>query len=46
MMVDIEVDDLELCRVYEIRCDGILGQPTNASLLHGVGWYTRNANPE
>jgi hypothetical protein len=46
MHVDIEVDDLELCRVYEIRCDGVLAASTKASLLHGVGWYTRNAAPK
>ena len=46
MHVDIEVDDLELCRVYEIRCDGALAASAKVSLLHGVGWYTRNAAPK
>jgi len=44
--VDLEIADLELCRVYEIRCDGVLAAGNMASLLHGVGWYTRNAAPE
>lgn len=44
--VDLEVDDLELCRVYEIRCDGVLAAAGGRTLLHGVGWYTRNAAPE
>lgn len=46
MHVDLEVDDLELCRVYEIRCDGVLAASAKATLLHGVGWYTRNAAPK
>lgn len=46
MHVDIEVEDLELCRVYEIRCDGVLAASAKAKPLHGVGYYTRNAAPK
>jgi hypothetical protein len=34
----------ELCRVYEIRCDGVRstnGEPP----WHGIAWYTRNRDP-
>lgn len=46
LLVDLDVQDLELCRVYEVRCKGVLAASTEVSLLHGVGWYTRNAVPE
>jgi hypothetical protein len=46
MTVEIEVADLELCRVFEIKCDGVLAASGKATLLHGVGWYTLNAAPE
>ena len=46
LLVDIHVQDLELCRVYEVLCKGVRGASAEASLLHGVGWYTRNAAPE
>lgn len=46
MHADLKVADLELCRVYEIRCSGVLSAQTRSKLLHGVGWYTRNAAPE
>jgi|SRR5690606_2500661 len=46
LSVDLEVADLELCRVYELRCDGVLAAGSMATLLHGIGWYTRNAAPE
>jgi len=46
MQVDLEVADLELCRVYEIRCGGVLSASVQTPLLHGVGWYTRNAAPK
>ena len=46
LFIDIEVQDLELCRVYEVRCKGVRAASAEASLLHGVGWYTRNAAPE
>jgi hypothetical protein len=35
-----------LCRVYEIRCGGVLSASVQTPLLHGVGWYTRNAAPK
>ena len=46
MAVEIEVAQPELCRVFEIRCKSVLGASARGSLLHGVGWYTRNAAPQ
>ncbi len=46
MTMDIVVDDLELCRVYEIDCAGVRSEGGAGRLLHGVGYYTRNRAPE
>lgn len=39
--LDLEVDGLEACRVYEVECDGLLSKALQRP-LHGVAWYTRN----
>ena len=44
--VEIEVADPELCRVFEVNCEGVRDAAVELSLLHGIGWYTRNAAPE
>jgi hypothetical protein len=45
LTVDLQVDDLALVRIYEIRCSGLVGRGAEASIWHGVAWYTRNASP-
>lgn len=44
--VDLRCGELEPCRVYEIRCPGVLSADGMRTPWHGVGWYTRNAAPE
>ena len=45
LSAELEVADLELCRVYEVDCPGVRAAD-GAALLHGVGYYTRNRAPE
>lgn len=46
MSVELQLADHELCRVYEVNCVGVLSKSKTRSLLHGIGWYTRNAEPK
>jgi len=43
--VEIALGDLELARVYEIRCGGVRGAGGEAP-LHGLAWYTLNRAPQ
>jgi hypothetical protein len=40
----LELADVERYRVYEIDC-GLVRSKNGGGLLHGVGYYTRNAAP-
>ena len=46
LSVDLAVDELAPCRVYEIRCPGALSAAGQATPWHGIAWYTRNVAPE
>ncbi len=42
--VDLVVDGLEDCRVYELGCKAVQSR-AGESPWHGIGWYTRNRSP-
>jgi len=46
MRVDLVVDGLGDCRVFEVKCVGVFSKQARELPWHGVGWYTRNRSPK
>ncbi len=44
--VEVELDDVTLCRVYEVKADGVRGAGDGKAPWHGIAWYTRNLAPQ
>ncbi|MFY9342443.1 MAG: hypothetical protein WAT39_08130 [Planctomycetota bacterium] len=42
--VELDLADVPLCRVYEVKCGGVRG-PAGEATWHGIAWYTRNRAP-
>lgn len=42
--VALALDDVELCRVYELACPGVRAVDGQRP-WHGIAWYTRNREP-
>ncbi len=46
--VELSIEGLELCRVYEVKCAGVRGGGGDGEPVapwHGIAWYTRNQAP-
>jgi hypothetical protein len=44
--VEIDVDDVTTCRIYEVKAAGVQRASDGKAPWHGIAWYTRNLSPQ